>query len=491
MKKILIILSIVLTSLSSCDSYLEVNPSAEIDADNLFEKEAGFQNALNGIYQLCSESSLYGKNLSWGALSVMAQQYDNSTINGTTMLDFSTNEYTSIYTEQVVENIWESLYNVISNCNKLIYETEKASPKIFLLDTVTKNLILGEALAVRAFCHMDIARLFGMSPSLDDNTIMLPYQNVYPSDYVQSYNTKELIKMCIDDLLRAKQLVAYNDLVLNTLSMSNYYYTFFGSADLKGTTDPEVGGSFFNFRGTRMNYMAITGLLARAYNYIGDNQNALIYAEEIYDQFYKEKQWLYFNPSDDYSDILNYKEKKHLADCMFGFYQPNLVDDVETFYETNDLYVSDIENIYADDMDDYRLYLIAEDYGDYTYSYKYRSVDLERTDESEGRIVPILRLSEIFYIMAQSYFDENPAKSLELINELRTAHGCKRTIESISGRSELNEILINDARREFIGEGELFYMYKYLNHAIMAKDGNIQPEDKIFRFEVPYSQTIN
>ena len=62
MKKIMIILSVVLASLSSCDSYLEVNPSAEIDGDNLFENEAGFQNALNGIYQLCSESSLYGKN---------------------------------------------------------------------------------------------------------------------------------------------------------------------------------------------------------------------------------------------------------------------------------------------------------------------------------------------------------------------------------------------------------------------------------------------
>ena len=148
MKRILIILCVQVGLFCSCNNWLEVEPADQISKNKLFEDEMGFQNALNGIYQKLAESSLYGKVLSWGALSFMEQDYDlNYAYDYTDALMGSFEYYEADYSLPVIDNVWSGLYNAIANCNLLLKEISDESPSKFALDTIAKDLIMGEAYA--------------------------------------------------------------------------------------------------------------------------------------------------------------------------------------------------------------------------------------------------------------------------------------------------------------------------------------------------------
>ena len=57
-------LSVCLTiGLTSCNDWLDVTPSTEVDRNELFSNEAGFADAMAGVYNTLTTDSLYGKNL--------------------------------------------------------------------------------------------------------------------------------------------------------------------------------------------------------------------------------------------------------------------------------------------------------------------------------------------------------------------------------------------------------------------------------------------
>lgn len=50
-------------------------PQDTTEDDQLFETGEGFRNALNGVYRQMAGSSMYGKELTWGALDAWRQSY--------------------------------------------------------------------------------------------------------------------------------------------------------------------------------------------------------------------------------------------------------------------------------------------------------------------------------------------------------------------------------------------------------------------------------
>ena len=60
----------------SCNAWLDVTPENAIADDDLFSTGFGYRNALNGIYTNLASDELYGKQLSWGFLSAISQQYN-------------------------------------------------------------------------------------------------------------------------------------------------------------------------------------------------------------------------------------------------------------------------------------------------------------------------------------------------------------------------------------------------------------------------------
>ena len=59
----------------SCSNWLDVEPKSEIKGDVLFETEQGFEDAITGVYILMTDTRLYGKEMSYGFIEAVAQQY--------------------------------------------------------------------------------------------------------------------------------------------------------------------------------------------------------------------------------------------------------------------------------------------------------------------------------------------------------------------------------------------------------------------------------
>lgn len=78
-------------------------------------------------------------------------------------------------------------------------------------------------------------------------------------------------------------------------------------------------------------------------------------------------------------------------------------------------------------------------------------------------MLPMLRLSELHLIRAEYFYhlgDEESA--LAEITKIRDGRGCFKNIDRNS-KDWFNTAVIDEARREFMGEGQLFYYYKRLN----------------------------
>ena len=68
MKVSIIISTIFILALTSCNSWLDVTPQDTVDEDVLFSTGDGYRNVLNGVYKQMATPSMYGKELSWGML---------------------------------------------------------------------------------------------------------------------------------------------------------------------------------------------------------------------------------------------------------------------------------------------------------------------------------------------------------------------------------------------------------------------------------------
>ena len=76
MKIYKLIISIFLfVGLSSCNDWLNIEPKDTTTETDLFATGDGYRVALNGVYAQMAESSLYGQQLNWGFLDVIAHMY--------------------------------------------------------------------------------------------------------------------------------------------------------------------------------------------------------------------------------------------------------------------------------------------------------------------------------------------------------------------------------------------------------------------------------
>ena len=76
MKKYAMILVAISMSFVSCEKWLDLQQEGEITASQLYGKGEGSRTALNGFYQAMGRPDLYGRELSFGLVDCMSQQYD-------------------------------------------------------------------------------------------------------------------------------------------------------------------------------------------------------------------------------------------------------------------------------------------------------------------------------------------------------------------------------------------------------------------------------
>ncbi|HEY8387757.1 MAG TPA: RagB/SusD family nutrient uptake outer membrane protein, partial [Parasegetibacter sp.] len=386
-----------------------------------------------------------------------------------------------------LDKFWEGLYNAIANCNNLLVNIENKNAEDFIDGLQEKNLIKGEALALRGFLHFELLRLYAPSIAVDAQGKYIPYYTTYPSHGESKISSMEVLNRAAEDLKQGRDLVAPYD----TITAG---YSAFASPEARLLSN-NYNGAFYSRRGTRLNYFAITGILARLYLYANDKTNALKYAQEIVPYTLNTtplKYYFYFTPESALD--LNVPEKRNRRlthDIILGFYNRLTLDNFEnTIGKSAGVFISDAANLFVPDTDDFRFSRLTEGSGANLISIKYkRGGNTYNMDNTVGRIIPILRLSEIYYILGECLIDTDPAQAVNYLNLVRKGRGINgNPLSTPISKQSYMDALVRDARKEFIGEGQLFFMYKRLNIPAIGNNGLGVEMGEKFVLPIPVSE---
>lgn len=423
----------LLVFLSSCENWFDVEPRTEVKEENLFKDENGYFDALVGVYMIMGKPDLYGDMLTMSLQEGIVQNY-YVTNSAHPLYYIQKMEYENTRVRPSIDAIWNGLYNAIANDNNIITHLNNVDKNIFSGENY--NIIKGEALALRAYLHFDILRMFGPSFKMDKNKKCMPYVETVSKENTPYSTPEEIVKKCIKDLEEALILLE-NDPITGKTS--------------------DYGNIYLMNRNTRMNIYAVQATLARIYHYAGNKTEALNYAQQFIDH---EKLSLTTNLTGVSTDRLFSQELifalfvdniASWADDHFG--SSNLGYDYYQYGYTLDMVFDknaglglDIRysTLFNENASMYKLNKYLYNTGD-SYNAKYR--------------IPMLRLSEMYYIAAES--TSNLDDATIWLNDVRSARGLES--KDFTSFNEIEEYLTAEYRREFYGEGQLFYRYKMLD----------------------------
>ena len=454
MKKILYIihLAVVLFATASCNDFLDITPEGQAKRAELLSTPEGIEEAMYGVYAQLRSTTLYGQELHFQTLEVMAHNLHCP--GNTTIEALGKFEYDNTSVKSLFEGIWTAMYKNISNVNSVLDAPLVAEAKEF-----PYTIYKGEALGLRAFMHFDLVRLFAEQYTQDPKAAGIPYANSFSLNTPDFETLQKNYEHIIADLLEAEKLLANEDA-------------------------HEGEGTFMLDRQIHFNKYAVKALLARVYLTMGDKVNAAKYAKEVIEGGkYRLKEMT--EVKDDLAGILSKKE------CIFGVYYLNFFSQVyEKLHKTTTFYSLELRNnydeIYNKDYSgtDYRLttYFTSSNTGTVrlcklTDVYELNNTVANRpADQILG--INMIRIPEMYYIMAEALLEEDPEAALAYYDAVRTHRGLQpletKVIDGVTGElvdRPLSLNHINEERyKEYFGEGQLFFNMKRLNQDITTFD---------------------
>lgn len=445
-----ILLLLVSATVSSCSDWLDTQPSNQTSADKLFSTEKGFQEALSGAYTLMTKAELYGKEMTFGFTDVIAQQWLLDDVTNTSpYFGAKAYDFESELTRKLTEDIWLAQYNVIANVNDILAFVD-ARKNVF--NNIGYNVIKGEALALRAYLHFDMLRLFAPNDfALNKETKYIPYVDQFSKNLTASMSAKEVVTKCLADLDAAAELLK-SDPIYTNIENEDFYY---------------------KNRTVHMNYYAVKALIARINIYIGEKEKALKAAKEVI-AAQNNGLFRWVNVDEATSTSENLRDYTFSSEHIFGLNVKKLVDHIKGsfVYPYNPILqnrkycktkTSDISTLFAEEPDDYRTLLYKTEEGIEKMFVKFKQVEKSKTRDR----MPMIRISEMYYIAAECSTDATEA--LGYLNTIRD----KRNIKTlITDKNKLTSELYKEYQKEFTGEGQLFYFYKRLNIKIEASNDN-------------------
>lgn len=447
-------------ALSSCSNWLDVTPEVNIKDKDLFKEEEGFFDALVGGYALTTSASLYGDKLTLSFLDVLACNYSVDDKSLKSFYYAMQYDYLNTNTRPIIDGIWGGMYTAIANINNLLEYLDHADRSLFSENNY--ELIRGEALALRAYLHFDLARMFGPVPGTDDGKKFMPYVKTIGKENTPYSSLTEVLEQVLADLQVAQELLVNDPITVNNFTTTNNYLLF---------------------RKDHLNFYAVEALKARVYLYKGEPENARICAENVITG--QNTVTLMSSVTDLDKDRLFSQEMlfslfvDNIGKISDGYYLPSSGEQGELKLKEN--YLKQIFEADKYDKKDSRYEYQFQDMEGYPRLVKYRQLT---TDRPGGKYrVPMLRLSEMYYISAECSPSVDSAAIR--INQVRTA----RRLPSLefTGMSEVNDYLQKEYRREFYAEGQLFFYYKRRNVQVIP-DSDIDIAGKtaaVYTFPLP------
>lgn len=235
--KIILLLALTVASFCSCKKFIEIPlPDNQLTSEFVFDNDNTAIQAITGIYSnMMTNSQQFSSGYTTfftGMASDELYYYTNSHRD-----EFINNQISPINHPNLEANFWNPCYQYIYTANKCI-EGASASNELSL---GIKNMVIGEAKFIRAFCYFYLTNLFGDVPL------------VLSTDYLSSQS-----------LPRSSQETIYSQ-IINDLN----------DAKQKLTND------YPSIERTRPNRLTASALLTRLYLYRKDWTSAEFESSEI------------------------------------------------------------------------------------------------------------------------------------------------------------------------------------------------------------------
>lgn len=431
------------TALISCEDFVEVSPpQTDLVRSTVFTDDDAAKAAIaDAYYQLIRGGFASGDNRSISFLCALSsdEMVDYST-SGLAVETSSFNQNEISPNGTLVESLWSLPYAEIYRSNAII-EGLRGSEGV---TESLRNQLLGEALFMRAFCHLHLVNLFGRVP-------IVTTTNYQQNTSIGRAEIEDVYAQIIQDLLEAKSLL-----------VSDYSYS--------------------NDNRIRLNKGAATALLSRAYLYTGNYSKA---EEEATLVISDPKYGL----ESDLSKVFTVTSSEVIWQLASLTNYPN---DIFTFYIFGNPSAGALRASFVDSFEpgDQRRQIwvgsISTSVGDLYFPKKYQSF-IAKTEYST-----LLRVAEQYLIRAEARAHlDNISGSLDDLNTIRNRAQLENS--TANDKVSLLEAIFNERRAELFSEwGHRWVDLQRFGKAdeLMAP---IKPawESTDILFPIPHAQIIN
>lgn len=412
-------LALTMLTTTSC-SWFDVNPKTDVEADDLFSTPDGFESALAGIYIASTERQAYGDNWTFGFIDKLTQSYDNipQDQSASTIYDYTRNGGS----KDVLATMWQQSYFLIANANNLLRWLNERGDQV-ITNPEQRRMIRGEALAWRAFLHFDLLRAWGPIYKKDPKSKSIPYRRVADNTKLPLLPADSVGKLILADIDSALVQMEYER--EKSLARSN--------------------------RRFRLNYWAITALKARVNLFLGNKDEAAQCARDVIDK----------------SGLLlattNNGDPAFTTETLFGINIYQMDENYTDLFArgpefSNHYYLrSDKFNLIFDRNGEGVNDIRCRDYAFFIYGDQQVAITRKyQTAVNNLYMVPLIRLSEMYYILCESVPLGESAQYISQVMEYRGLLG----YQNFPSEEARIEALEKEYRKEFYAEGQYFFFLK-------------------------------
>lgn len=485
---------VTLVGLTSCSDWLDVKGENIQKEEDQFKNYKGFRDALTGCYMEMASTSAYGQKLTMTDVEDMASLWycpESYANDKPASYELHTHQYAKDNARAGIKTIYAQLFKIISSANVILNNIKENGANIG--DSQAREMIEGEAYAIRAYCQLDVLRLFGQVPG-GTTQVRLPYSETSSLETQPAYYDYDAYVDKLEaDLTAAETLLKDNDPVMSQT---------FNALNHPSST---VEDNYKYYRQARLNYWAVRALHARMDLYVGRTEQAHDIAMEII-----QAKGADGNALISLSGISDFKAGYRAlpSECLFYLsrYDINsvanslLVGGRSVHVSTSSYFITtdELTELYAS------LPGATASHNRYLNEWNRATVDAYSTvrptlkkywyDEDNSnftsvllttklQVIPMLRLSEVYLIAIET------RNSLTEVQSLYDTYmnACAFTLyQPFTSVEAARKEMMNEYRREFFGEGQMFYVYKRLRATTMMNNAAaISQNDYI----VPLPQT--
>lgn len=465
--RVVCVVMLALFCTTSCNDWLEVKPKTEEEADKLFSTLDGFKSALAGVYIGMSQTELYGREMTFGMVGVLGQEWGSGSDLGNQYSAYSyllNYNYEQVVSKALIDAVWNKMYEGIANVNTLIQYSDLK--REVLGDYY--GVVRGEALALRAYMHFDLLRLFAPYDFSAEAKVAIPYVLEAKPAIAPQLTPTKFVEYALKDVEAALELLKSDPILTGE--------------DVSG-----VDNGYLANRNFHLNYYAVLGLKARICLYAKDMASAYSAANEVILAQQQKGLFPWVKTADITTTEANLRDRTFSSEHLFAFNTTKLEEYIKGYFREASLPL--MERLMPGELyeaDDYRTALYETYSGFANVLTKFWQMDKTYV-QGQGYVtpkrnrMPAIRIAEMYYIAAEALKESNIGEALEMLNTLRVHRGLMK-LENLD-KDQLQEELEREYYREFIGEGQVFFYHKRMNTSIIATANAVyvlpMPDDEI------------